>query len=83
MVGRKKKKNHPKIVNKNFTFRIPSGKIALELARKANIPITANKCKHHGNPSIYSSKEIIKWFNGKVNIIFGCRKVKKKKSLLL
>lgn len=75
----KRKKSFPKIVNKDFSFRISSGKIALELAKRASVPMTATSANIHGNPSIYSSKKIIKWFNGKVNIILDAGKLKKEK----
>jgi len=73
----KKKKQFPNITNKDFVFRISGSKLALKLAKEANSPLTATSANIHGKPSIYSGKEIIRLFEGKVDIILDGGKLKK------
>lgn len=73
----KRRRIFPKITNKDFAFRISKSKIALKLAKAAKIPITATSANIHGKPSIYSSKEIIEQFNGKVDMILDAGELEK------
>jgi L-threonylcarbamoyladenylate synthase len=75
----KRRENFPKLTNKDFVFRISSNKIAHLLAKEAKVPITATSANIHGKPSIYSSKEVKKEFNGKVDIILDASDLKKVK----
>jgi L-threonylcarbamoyladenylate synthase len=72
----KRKKNFPKLTNKDFVFRISCCKVAHEIAKLAKVPITATSANLHGKPSIYSSKKVIKQFKGKVDIILDAGNLK-------
>lgn len=73
----KRKKVFPKITNKDFAFRISSNKIASMIVKKLKKPLTATSANIHGNPSIYSAKEAIEMFYGKVDIIIDAGRLKK------
>jgi len=75
----KRKKNFPRLTNKDFAFRISSCKVAHEIAKLAKVPITATSANLHGKPSIYSSKKVIKQFKGKVDIILDAGNLKRTK----
>jgi L-threonylcarbamoyladenylate synthase len=75
----KRKRNFPKLTNKDFAFRISSCKVAHEIAKLAKVPITATSANIHGEPSIYSSKKVIKQFKGKVDIILDAGNLKRTK----
>ena len=65
-----KKKTIPDILNpKEIAFRISSHPIAQQLVEKLNKPITATSANISGNKPIYSGEEIVKIFNGKVDMI--------------
>lgn len=73
----KKKRTVPKILNpKEIAFRIPSHPIALELVRIAKVPITTTSANISGQPPLYDIKDVIKFFDGKVEMILDCGKLK-------
>lgn len=73
----KRKIVFPKSTNKDFVFRVSKGVVASKLAKEAKTPITATSANTHGEPPIYSGKEIIKQVAGKVDIILDAGKLKK------
>lgn len=73
----KRRRTFPKITNKDFVFRISGSNLALKLARKVNAPLTATSANIHGMFFIYSSKEVIEQFDGKVDIILDAGRLKK------
>jgi len=74
-----RRKNFPEITNKDFAFRISSNPIAFKLASYCKVPITATSANLHGKQPIYSGKEAIRTFAGKVDIILNAGNLKKMK----
>jgi len=65
-----KKRKIPDILNpKEIAFRISSHPIAQQLVKELDKPITATSANISGSKPIYSSEEIVKIFNGKVDMI--------------
>ena len=65
-----KKRTIPDILNpKEIAFRISSHPIAQQLVKELDKPITATSANISGSKPIYSSEEIVKIFNGKVDMI--------------
>jgi len=76
----RKKETIPKILNpKEITFRIPDNTIALKLVKEARVPITATSANVSGQPPLYKIKDVIKTFNGKVEMILDSGNLKKVK----
>jgi len=65
----KKKFDCPCTTNEFIGVRIPLNKTALKLCSFHDIPLTAPSANLHGNPAIFSPKEIKKYF-GKTDFIF-------------
>jgi len=76
----RRKRTLPKVLNpKEITFRIPNHSIALKLVREARVPITATSANISGKPPLYKIKNVIKTFNGKVDMILNAGNLKKVK----
>jgi L-threonylcarbamoyladenylate synthase len=74
------KKGLPNNLNPDgVAFRISSHPAALGLARSVRKPITATSANISGQPSIYDGKEVLKVFNGKVEMILDAGKLRKVK----
>jgi L-threonylcarbamoyladenylate synthase len=66
----KKKEGIPDILSKNeIAFRVSSNKVASNLVKKLNLPITATSANKSGQPAIYESKKLIETFKGRVDMI--------------
>ncbi len=63
------KKQLPCTSNEFIGIRIPLNKTALQLCSLSDFPLTAPSANIHGNPTIFSPKEITKTF-GKNNFVF-------------
>jgi len=75
-----KKSTVPDIFDpKEFAFRISGNKVALELVKAVKVPIVATSANIHGKSPIYSSKEVIEVFNGKVDVILDVGDLEKVK----
>jgi len=66
----KKRKTVPNSLSrKTIAFRISSNKTAHAISKKFNGGITATSANIHGKPAIYSFREALKVFEGKVDLI--------------
>jgi len=66
----KKKNSLPQILSREgVAFRIPSNKNALRIIRIFGKPITATSANLSGQPPLYKTDEVIKTFDGKVEMI--------------
>ena len=69
----RKKKTIPNILNpKEIAFRISSNPIASMLVKEVELPITTTSANISGQQPIYKIDDIIKAFEGKVDMIFDC-----------
>ncbi|MDP2974210.1 MAG: L-threonylcarbamoyladenylate synthase, partial [Candidatus Diapherotrites archaeon] len=57
------------LAEKTIALRISSNRIATELCKSLGNPITATSANLHGRPNIYSGREVIKQFGGRVHMI--------------
>lgn len=70
----------PKILNeKEIAFRISSHPIAFKLTQKLGAPLTSASANLEGKPNIYSAKEVIQQFKGKVALIIDAGNLKRRK----
>jgi L-threonylcarbamoyladenylate synthase len=76
----RKKRTIPKILNpKEITFRISNHPVALKLVQEAKVPITATSANISGQPPLYKIKDVIKVFDGKVEMVLDAGNLKKVK----
>ncbi len=62
-----------------IAFRIPSGKFALELAKRLGKPVTATSANVSGEKPVYSFGEALRIFNGKAGMIIDAGVLPKRK----
>lgn len=76
----RKKETIPRILNpKEITFRIPDNPIALKLVKEAKVPITATSANISRQLPLYKIKDVIKTFNGKLEMILDAGNLKRVK----
>ncbi len=64
---------------RKFGFRIPDNKFVLSLIRKLGAPITSTSANISGSDNLYKIKDIIKTFDGKVDLIIDAGNIPKRK----
>jgi len=74
----KKKTDHPCTNNEYLGIRIPLNETAIKLCELHDSPLTAPSANIHGNPSIYSPKEIKKYFGEKDFVFINGGELEKK-----
>lgn len=52
-----------------IAVRIPGESFALDLARKAGVPVTATSANPSGMPAAESADEVIRYFNGDIDLL--------------
>jgi len=57
------------LAERTIAFRISSNRIADKLCKALGNPITATSANLHGRPSIYSGREVVKYFNNRAHMI--------------
>ncbi len=73
-----KQYNVPNVLaDKTIAFRISSNRIATLLCKALGNPITATSANLHGRPNIYSGREVIKQFGGRVHMIIDAGELPK------
>jgi len=75
-----KKETIPDVLNKKeIAFRISSYPIASMLSEYAGMPITAASANLEGMPPAFDVKMVLKYFNGKIDIVVDVGKLKRRK----
>jgi L-threonylcarbamoyladenylate synthase len=73
------KRNAPKMFQKKgIVFRIPKDVFARKLTQKVGQPIISTSANPTGKAAAYSSKEVVKLFSGKVDLIIDAGTLKKR-----
>ena len=69
MIAKKFMQGPLTLVCKGSSFRIPDNEFALKMIKKLGKPVTATSANISGQKSIYKIKEIVKIFDGAVDVI--------------
>ena len=68
----------PKILNaKEIAFRIDAHPLAQAICRAYGQPLTSASANPEGKPPLYSGKEVVKQFKGKVDLIIDYGELEK------
>jgi L-threonylcarbamoyladenylate synthase len=75
-----KKETVPNILNKKeIAFRISSHPVAAMIAEYAGVPVTAASANPEGMPPAFDIKKVMKYFDGKVDVVVDSGRLKKRK----
>jgi L-threonylcarbamoyladenylate synthase len=75
-----KKETVPNILNKKeIAFRISSHPVAAMIVEYAGVPVTAASANPEGVPPAFDIKKVMKYFDGKVDVVVDSGRLKKRK----